>query len=86
MPKSNAYCPKCFSKSLILTETLTASTSVIQKDGIIDRSTCNNEYGDPFKVEALCDDCGYEWKIDNAMQITDILVDSEDVYIYNGCC
>lgn len=84
--KSKAYCPKCRCNNLILTEIITASTSVIQSDGLIDPSTCYNQYGDPFKVEALCDNCGHEWSLYNVNQITEILVDSEDERIYNSRC
>lgn len=82
--KSRVYCPKCRGNNIILTEISTALTSVIQKDGLIDPSTCNNEYGDPFKVKALCDNCTHEWSLYNVNQITEILVDSEDERIYNS--
>lgn len=82
--KSRAYYPKCRGKNLILSEIITATTSVVQRDGLIDPNTCNNEYGDPFRVEGLCEDCGHKWVLDNAIQMTDILVDSEDERIYNS--
>lgn len=65
-------CPKCKGKDLILTELWKGhSVQFYYSNGKV--TNCRaNQNGDPYKVEAVCDNCGYEWQLKGVTQITDI--------------
>lgn len=53
-------CPKCHTnKNIIASETILATTDFVVKDGII--TDTNNEYGNGYKIEFSCRNCGHRW-------------------------
>ena len=65
-------CPRCRKADLTLTELWRGhSVQFSYKDGkIVGKG--NLEVGDPYKVEAFCNDCNHEWRLKRVTQISDI--------------
>jgi predicted nucleic-acid-binding Zn-ribbon protein len=67
-------CPKCKSANINLIEVWSGATITWEvADGKFDRNYGNLESGDPYKVEAKCSNCGHQWRVRGAIQITDII-------------
>lgn len=65
-------CPKCKSTDLTLTELWKNHSIQFQyRNGKIIYKG-NLEPGDPYKVEAFCNDCNHEWRLKKVTQITDV--------------
>lgn len=65
-------CPKCKSTNLTLTELWKNHSIQFQyKKGKIIRDG-TFEVGDPYKVEALCNQCSHEWRLRNVIQVSDV--------------
>ncbi len=71
--KSKAKCPRCGSINLLIKETYEASVTFKQSKGYIQKNYGISEYGNVIRLEALCEQCGHEWKFRNAYQIIGIL-------------
>ena len=70
---SKIKCPKCKKSELVLSELwMNHSVRFIYDNGeiIVDG---NLEPGDPYRVEAFCENCGHSWKLRNVTQVTDII-------------
>lgn len=69
---SRCVCPKCKSSDLTLTELWkNHSVQFYYKNGeIVGKG--NLEPGDPYKVEAFCNDCSHEWRLKGITQISDV--------------
>lgn len=65
-------CPKCKSTELTLTELWkNHSVQFYYKDGNISGKG-NLECGEPYKVEAFCNNCHHEWRLKGIVQISQI--------------
>jgi len=72
LDKTTVKC-KCGSINLEINELCGHSISWEQRNGMIDRDYGILEPGDPYKVQAECNECGKRWTIRKAIQISDIL-------------
>ena len=68
-------CPKCRSRSLVMTEIWETSIQWIVKDGWMEKAGGALNEGTPTCVEAKCQDCGHGWTARGASQILDVLED-----------
>lgn len=74
--RTKAKCPKCGSKSLIISETTEASCEWTQIDGVIkDLNDGNKEYGGIVRVDGLCIKCGHCWTFRKVKQIYDLITE-----------
>ena len=64
-------CPKCKSSDLILTE-LWKNHSIQWHLNGETLGKGNAEPGDPYRVEAFCNECNHEWRLRGVTQITDV--------------
>ena len=73
--QSKCVCPKCKSNTLMLIE-LWRNHSIVweQINGQFDRHEGSLEPGDAYKLEAKCKECGHQWTIRRALQISDIII------------
>jgi hypothetical protein len=67
-------CPKCKSKNLQLIELWTHSITWDQTEeaGGLTSTEGDLNPGDPYRVDALCKQCNYAWRLRGVTQITDL--------------
>lgn len=71
MRQTRIKCPLCKSKSIIIQEHIVCIGEWYQENGILSNEAINFP-SDYFKLTAKCN-CGHEWRIRKAIQITDII-------------
>jgi len=66
------YCPKCKCKDLILKEVWNGHYITFDYNEGMIVGKGNLEVGNPYKVEAFCNNCNHEWTLKGVTQIGDV--------------
>lgn len=54
-------CPKCKGTTILVEETIEASSQHIVEDGVWQHRHDNKEYGNGIRIDCICMKCGHSW-------------------------
>ena len=71
-------CPKCKGASIMVIETIEASSEHLIENGVWKHSYDNNEYGNGIRTECICQDCGHKWRSRRGINLDNYYISEED--------
>ena len=54
-------CPKCKGTSILVEETIEATSQHVVENGVWQHRHDNNEYGNGIRIDCICNKCGHSW-------------------------
>lgn len=55
-------CPKCKSATILVEETIEATSQHVVENGVWLHKHDNNEYGNGIRIDCICKQCGHLWR------------------------